>query len=63
MYICVFIKKLIEIINIDELLIDPEAYLSQLERVMRLENSDEIKKEFKEVNKRLEKIKKMLNEK
>ncbi len=53
-------KKLIEIINIDELLIDPEAYLSQLERVMRLENSDEIKKEFKEINKRLEEIKKML---
>ena len=53
-------KKLMEIINIDELLIDPEAYLSQLERVMRLENSDEIKKEFKEVNKRLEEIKKML---
>ena len=53
-------KKLIEIINIDELLIDPEAYLSQIERVLKLENSDEIKKEIKEVNKRLEEIKKML---
>ena len=53
-------KKIREIINIDELLIDPEAYLSKLEKVLMFENSEDIKKELREANKRLEEIKKML---
>jgi len=53
-------EKIRDIIDIDELLIDPDSYLSQLEKVLLHENSGEIKKELQEANKRLEEIRRML---
>ncbi len=53
-------EKIRDIIDIDELLIDPDSYLSQLEKVLLHENSGEIKKEIQEANKRLEEIRRML---